>query len=353
MKVAISADVHLTKYTKNPERYHALENLLDQMISQEIETLIIAGDLFDASCIDPGEFEKFYNQKKYSKITLYLIPGNHDPVLAGGLFTLPNLKYKIKPELVQVSKEIPFLFLPYKENSSIGEALASISFPIPSDNWIIVAHGDWLANTALRNNYESGFYMPLTSRDIQLYKPQKVFLGHIHAGKDTAVVHYPGSPCGLDISENGIKSFLVFDTGSGKVERIPLDTDVIYFQELLTFIPLDDEVEYIKRMLNLKMTLWSLNEKQKKKAVIRIAVQGYSSDRNKISKAIIDEIRVQGYKMYEPPDLSRVKISNDVMRADIAEAVQEKILELNLPQELDEPTNDEYILSALSQVYGG
>ena len=234
MKIAITADVHLTSHEKNPERYHALENILDQLVALNIETLIIAGDLFDASCKDPGELERLLKNTRYDSITVYIIPGNHDPVLSQGTFTLQNIKYLTEPQLVDFFSDSSFLFLPYQNKSSIGEVLAAFPQTLAVNAWVLVAHGDNLASTSIKNNYENGLYMPLSRKDLQLYSPKKVFLGHIHAKSDTGIVHYPGSPCGLDPTETGIRSFLIYDTSVGKVERIPVETDVIYLQETLT-----------------------------------------------------------------------------------------------------------------------
>tara|TARA_Y100000310_G_C20324759_1_gene642424 strand:+ start:549 stop:722 length:174 start_codon:yes stop_codon:yes gene_type:complete len=48
MKIAITGDVHLTRKSEHPERYNAIENIMDQLIANNIDNLIIAGDLFDA-----------------------------------------------------------------------------------------------------------------------------------------------------------------------------------------------------------------------------------------------------------------------------------------------------------------
>ncbi len=353
MKIAITADVHLTSLEKNPERFHALENILEQLVTLQIVNLIIAGDLFDATCKDPGVFEQLIRKEKYAQITFYIIPGNHDPVLSDGTFTLPNIKYLTEPQWINFAKDVNFLFLPYRPATSIGEALASFPQKLASSAWVLVAHGDNLESTRLRNNYENGLYMPLSGRDLQIYKPKKVFLGHIHSKMDTEIVHYPGSPCGLDPTETGVRSYLIYDTSNGKVERFSIETDVIYLQELITVLPMVDEESYIKQLLTKKLTAWNLDEKQKKKASIRISAQGYSTNRDRISKTIKEIIDQYHLTLGEPPDLSKLKLSTDVIRADIASAVEARILELGLVEDPDEPTNDEYILSAMNQIYKG
>jgi exonuclease SbcD len=185
MKIAITADVHLTSRDQHPERFHALENVLSQLVEQNIDILIIAGDLFDVTCTTPGEFEEIIKRKKYSKINLYIIPGNHDPFLTEGTFSLPNIKYIIRPELFKLTETVPFVFIPYIKSSSIGEVLAASKFSIERGSWVLVSHGDWLRGTLPTNECESNSYMPLSSRDLFIDKPKKVFLGHIHARLDS------------------------------------------------------------------------------------------------------------------------------------------------------------------------
>jgi DNA repair exonuclease SbcCD nuclease subunit len=50
MIVAVTADLHLTERETHPERFDALDNILEQAVREGIGTLIIAGDLFDEDC---------------------------------------------------------------------------------------------------------------------------------------------------------------------------------------------------------------------------------------------------------------------------------------------------------------
>ena len=58
MKIAFTADCHLTTQAKNPERFQALSNIFKQCKDNDIQLLVIAGDLFDkASGTDPNDFD--------------------------------------------------------------------------------------------------------------------------------------------------------------------------------------------------------------------------------------------------------------------------------------------------------
>jgi len=353
MKIAITADVHLTNREKHPERFNALSNILDQLVEQCIEIFIIAGDLFDASCTTPGDLEVLLRKPHYSGITTFIIPGNHDLVISEGAFTLSNINYITKPQMLNLADNTQVVFIPYGSGASVGEVLAENQFKVNPDSWILIGHGDWLTGIPLRNTYEDGMYMPLSSRDIQIYRPRKVFLGHIHAKTDSTIVHYPGSPCGVDVTETGIRSYIIYDTASGKFERREVDTDVIYFNELITIIPMTDEGLYINKIIKRTIDAWNLTASQKKKARIRLILQGYSTNRGDLTRVITESLEQANCKLYEQPDVSKVKSSNDTMRAEIAESVQEKILDMDFNHHMDEPIQDDYILAAMNIIYGG
>ena len=90
MKLALTADIHLTSRAEHPERFAALENILDQMSASAISILIVAGDLFDASSKNYAELEEICKRPVYRDIEFLIIPGNHDPALSGNVIFLPR-----------------------------------------------------------------------------------------------------------------------------------------------------------------------------------------------------------------------------------------------------------------------
>ena len=353
MKIAITADVHLTNREKHPERFHAFENILDQLVEKDIHILIVAGDLFDVTCDTPGDLEYIIKKDKYSKIEIIIIPGNHDPMISPGTFSLSNIQYLTTPRQIQWDDSMPFFFVPYKAGKSMGEILVENTAGLEPEAWVLVGHGDWLSGTSLKNNYEDGMYMPLSRRDLLLYKPLKVFLGHIHAKMDSANVHYPGSPCALDPTEIGYRSFLVFDTKNRRVTRENIETDFLFFDEQITVLPLDDEESYIRNLLTSKMREWNIPQNHVSKVRIRIKVRGYSKDRQKLAWVIRDCLKDYQFADANQPDLSQLKVSTDLMQQTIAKLVKQKIDDLELNPKPGEADRDEILLAALNIIYGG
>ncbi|MBN2586205.1 MAG: metallophosphoesterase, partial [Candidatus Fermentibacteraceae bacterium] len=77
MKLAVTADVHLCRDGAHPERLEALQSILGTIESKAVDTLVVAGDLFDESCSSYSGFEQACRQ--HPGISVHVIPGNHDP----------------------------------------------------------------------------------------------------------------------------------------------------------------------------------------------------------------------------------------------------------------------------------
>ena len=101
MKIAITADLHLRNRENHPERYNALENILEQIEAENIKTLIIAGDLFDKDSRNYSDFEKIC--KKHGKVQLLIIPGNHDPDISGKKIVGDNIHIYSSPSIIKPS----------------------------------------------------------------------------------------------------------------------------------------------------------------------------------------------------------------------------------------------------------
>ncbi len=286
MLIAITADTHL--HPSYPERKEVLFSLFKKLKELKIDTLIIAGDLYDKEVNDYRDFDEIL--KNFPEITVYLVPGNHDPNLEISSFTSPNLKIintKSKEKLIPIGG-LNFLFLPYiPEKGSMDEAIEEcLSDKKGAKNLVLVSHGDYITRNYDFNPYEDGFYFPLTSRAVEKYGFLKVFLGHIHKPIEYGKIFYPGSPCAVDISETGKRSFIIFDTSSLEVVREPLETPYIYLQETLTVYPIEHQTKYIEKFLEKKIVAWGLKEEELKKVRLKLLIRGYTQNKRELNEFI-------------------------------------------------------------------
>jgi len=336
MKIAVTADVHLKTKEKSPERWNALSNILDKMLSEDIKTLFIAGDLFNKESQNYSEFDQFCKNTKYtsSQIKFYIIGGNHDPSIKQQYFTSDNIRVFDKSEIIKLGEPpAAFLFIPYLPAKPIGEVIAEYKENLPK-LWILIGHGDYMAGLRDPNPYEPGIYMPLTRNDIQYYNPAKVLLGHIHKKINLGKVHYPGSPCGLDINETGKRSFLIINTGTLEVVEKVIDTDYIFFNETLISLPTANEFEYMERKIQEMVRKWNISKNEVPKVRIRLKIKGYTSNKNKLLEITKDVLKDFTFYNHEKPDLTEVSIFNDPERMTIVEKLRNEIEKLKWDNEI-------------------
>jgi DNA repair exonuclease SbcCD nuclease subunit len=353
MKIAITADVHLKTETSSPERFNALRDVMNQVVKENIDTVIIAGDLFDMESRNYSLFDSICKDKKYSGLNFHIIPGNHDQLVSNKYFTADNITVYTEPKLVFLEEGGPgFFFIPYVAGGSIGEVLAKDRSSL-SGRWLLVGHGDYLSGTKNPNSYESGMYMPLGRSDIEYYNPARVILGHIHKKMQSGKVCYPGSPCGMDINETGKRSFMVLDTNDLSFTEKTVNTDYIYFSESLLAVPVADEFEYIKKKIASMIESWDLKAEEAPMARIRISVSGYCSDLKLLQSTISQSLL--NYKFYndEGPDFSGVSVFDEPERVSIVERVRKKVEAEAEGAQLSSEKKDRILESAIGLVING
>jgi len=353
MKIAITADCHLRSDASGSERLTAFEKILGRMLELEISTLIIAGDLFDKDANNYSKFEDVIGRKKFSGIEIFTVRGNHDINIHPSQFRASNFHVIDKPRWIgKDTYGVNILFIPYLPHSKMAVEIEKMEEPRVENRWVLISHGSFLQGNRDVDPYEKGIYMPLLGADIQQYKPSKVFIGHIHKPFDSNKVVIPGSPCGLDITESGKRSFIVFDTTTLEYEREIIDSEIIFINDELSMIPSDHEEEFIKKEMQELFARWQIDTADRKKIVLRLAVCGYSSNVRNAKKWF--DSALEGVKMYKnhPIDFTELKISNDKDRDFIIKQFED-LLEKEVK---NQNVNSEFVnaikRSALELVYG-
>jgi DNA repair exonuclease SbcCD nuclease subunit len=352
MKIGITADFHLTTKEKHPERRNALLDILNQCKQQDMEQLIIAGDLFDVSLPNHSEFESICKSSEYSKIQLFIIPGNHDASISNKQIVAKNVHIFDQPTCEKLADNWDVCFIPYREGQTMGKAISEIPGRASNRKWALVGHGDWFGSLDAPNPYEEAkIYMPLTRKEVELLKPDYVFLGHIHIPQKTGNVFYAGSPCPVTINETGYRRFLVLDTSSGNVENIRVNSDTVYFTARLLVMPTDDEQNQLLRQIEQCKRYWLIDERDFDRIKIRVEVVGYSNNRSALTPAI--EKGFPEFHFLEAPDISRVNTANDLDRNFIITKFEDELDHVDYDFNREgEPDKDLILLKAMELVYG-
>lgn len=350
MRVALTADCHLEDRDRHPERCHALEDMLGSLQEDGISDLLVAGDLFDHRVQSYSAFEEIC--RGHPDIRLHIIRGNHDLHLRAESLAPGNAIVYDNPEIVELGG-MPFLFVPYEQGRGMGEAAAEAG-SLPRDRWVLVGHGDYTRALGVGNPYEKGTYMPLSSADVARLSPSLVLLGHIHAGPSFEDVHYPGSPCGMDINETGPRHFLVVDTDTLAVDRREVRTDVVFLQSHFFLIPGDGALERLRADIAKTVERWSsMVPDLRERARIRVSASGFASDRKGVYRLLSDGFSGLAFYDGDGPDVSGLRESMDHRRTALAVRAGELVEELDWNFGGREPDRDRVMDRALELIYGG
>jgi DNA repair exonuclease SbcCD nuclease subunit len=354
VRIAITADVHLTTRANNPERFEALSNIFKQCAEQQIQLLIIAGDLFDSKMANYAEFEDLYKNDRPPDLTTVILPGNHDSNLEEGAILGDGLLIYSQPTLQPLNDSRMVLFIPYNGNQTMGEVLASYKNELSPNRWILVGHGDWIPGRIPENPYEKGLYMPLTRSDLRAYQPEMTFLGHIHLPQQEENVYSPGSPCPVDRSEIGLRHFIILDTETGEINYQPVESHVIYFNEKFVLIPLDNGLGLLQKEIQERIKGWKLPPGWEQYADISVSITGSTfENRKQIVDLVNQEFKKFSFSEKGGPDLTGLIHTQDPDQAEIASQFKTWLDDLEWPPTANQPGKDQILEEALKIIYWG
>ncbi|NLY72401.1 MAG: exonuclease SbcCD subunit D [Tissierellia bacterium] len=298
MKILHTADLHLGKslneYSLLDLQKEMLEELLDVVEKEEIELVLLAGDIYDRS-LPPKEavellssFLTRLTRRLGSKVIM--ISGNHDSherlgyaseILSGMGLYIPSAGKEIEEtRLGDVSVySVPYLdrtYLSYLYEMSFKNLEEAFSHHISSIELdssrfnIFMTHHYILGSAALEESEsERPLFLGATENiSAGLFKEfDYVALGHIHRMQGLADgVYYPGSPLKYSKGEaTKTPGYLLLDTDTKKVDfrELVLSKDLVVkrglFSELiketsgdLVFFELEDDSYQPQAMARLK-----------------------------------------------------------------------------------------------------
>jgi len=354
MKIAFTADIHLTNDPRHSSRSDALANILAQCAASRIDALIIAGDLFNDDVSNPGVFENIIRQFQPLEFPIFVLPGNHDPRLTSNLFSDElHLRVIEEPTLDSDHFDLPVLFIPYAPDRQIGAVLSAFKKELVANGFILVSHGDLPGQMEERNTYENGFYMPLFNRELQEFKPRQVFLGHIHTPYSNGNVHYPGSPFGLDITETGMRSFIVYDTKANEIERRPIRTNSLNYIKKILITPGSDETEQLKSAIEDWNNDWKQTDPMTV-IVLRVSIEGYSSNRGAVESNLRVLISTSRNPIQiESIDTANLSAFNQEILIGAVDDLKREVNNLPLVDGKTIPERDQIFSEVLNLLFGG
>ncbi|MCX7654154.1 MAG: exonuclease SbcCD subunit D [Fervidobacterium sp.] len=238
MKILHTSDWHLGrrpagglgKYseTRYQDFFVAAEHLVKTAIEENVDLVIISGDLFDSNRIDPDILHRTENILKLLKeanITVLAIEGNHDisydrtswlnylekkQLLKNLNFSRNDNLFEFKP---YIYNGIPIYGIPY-QGTFTEETLQKLSENIEGQDNIVICH------TAISNDESGRLMLPgcTEQKTINLFQEKVMYFaaGHFHSyrvyPKNQPFFFVPGSLEYWDLREKEPKGYVIFDT---------------------------------------------------------------------------------------------------------------------------------------------
>ncbi len=275
--------------------FNSFQNIVDLAIEENVDFIIIAGDIYDSANKDirtQYRFNQILKRAVESGIKCFLTHGNHDPLSTWeNSLRLPDDVYrfgcdKIEKAIVKRKNEVlaNIYGISYRQRE-VKENLAH-RFPQKDDNDIF-SIGILHCNVGGISEHDN--YAPCTIEDLVRCKLDYWALGHVHNRKilkeDYPYIVYPGNSQGRNIREAGEKGcYLVQVDEDRNIEINFFPTDKIQWViKKIDVSDLDNIEDLLDELMKEKESIRSMSKGRA--SVIRLYLDG----RTNLNKKIRDE----------------------------------------------------------------
>jgi exonuclease SbcD len=233
LRVLHVADVHLgVKFKGLPpakarnrreDLKKTFSKMIDLALSSRSNVLLIAGDLFDDPYPSPSLVSFVINEMKRVQIPVFLIPGNHDPMVKGSVYTENDFPSNVTIFDTKFSSktvgDLAVHGIAYNPEKFDKHILKDLPEPLPDKYNIALVHGSYKFMDFGDENY-----YPIEKEEIESSKMDYIALGHFHTFheiKTTVPACYPGTPDGLGFNDTGKRGVVLVDLDKNGVKINP------------------------------------------------------------------------------------------------------------------------------------
>ncbi len=229
MRILHTADIHLRSVDDN--RWHALETIIGVANSEDVDILIISGDLFDSGTDAESLRPNIRGLFSGTKFETLILPGNHDvDSYREGLYFGDNVAILLNTKPLEEYKNLRIVGIPFKKMGSVEllDLIRSLREVLDREKKnILLFHGELLDTFFSREDYgDEGKerYMPLKLSYLDDLNIDYVLAGHFHTNFTVKSLDnggyfvYPGSPVSITKKELGIRKVNLFNLGEAPEE---------------------------------------------------------------------------------------------------------------------------------------
>ena len=259
------ADIHLDSPLRGLERYEgapvreirsatrrAFENLVNLCIAEQVDFLLICGDIYDGEVKDFNVVLHFVGEMtrlRTAGIPVFLVRGNHDPADWSGRRTpLPDNVHEFSanhPETVTLERLNVALHGQSFPQKAVTDNLAA-SYPAPRTGHLNIG----LLHTALDGREGFAPYAPCTPAELAAKGYDYWALGHVHHREALTIggchILFPGNLQGRSVRETGAKGCTLVRVGDdGRMDIREVAVDVLRWAVIPVAAGAEDDPEQV------------------------------------------------------------------------------------------------------------
>ncbi|MHB9095411.1 MAG: metallophosphoesterase family protein [Eubacteriales bacterium] len=223
---------------RRKDLFSAFEYLCDLAVSEEVQGLVVAGDLFHSDLVDRHTVSLVvsgFMRLMAEGIKVVILPGNHDPGIEGLLRKnsglLPNVFVFSGGDWQEYKgiEGVTVYGIPFNESRKNERVLANFRSggenACPDDSGAPYRVG-LLHGTVNGLPHIEGEYFPVTGDDIKNSGLDYLAMGHFHNFRDcscgSTLSFYPGSPERLSFNNISDRKAIIVELKNGKVDAVPV-----------------------------------------------------------------------------------------------------------------------------------
>ena len=246
IKILHTADIHFdTPFSgmtpkealqSKEELKQVFENIIKMTMDNEIDILLIAGDIFDNLSVNKTTLYFIKNSfENISKVKVFISPGNHDPFNEKSFYSIvdwPANVHIFKGDMESIILEdlSTVVWGTGFNTSHVNKSLLKEAKRIDGYNNIMVIHGE------ITTTKESNEYNPITEEDIAKSNMDYIALGHRHKFSEVKMIEntyysYSGCPQGRGFDELEDKGVVIIDLKDRFIESKFIRTSIRNYYE--------------------------------------------------------------------------------------------------------------------------
>jgi DNA repair exonuclease SbcCD nuclease subunit len=318
IKILHTADIHFdTPFSgmmpkealkSKEELKQVFENIIEITRNNEIDIILIAGDIFDNLSVNKTTLYFIKNSfNKISNVKVFISPGNHDPFNKKSFYSIvdwPTNVHIFKGDMESVILENlnTVVWGTGFNTSHVNKSLLKGTRRIEGYNNIMVIHGE------ITTTKEGNEYNPITEEDIAKSNMDYIALGHRHKFSEVKKIEntyysYSGCPQGRGFDELEDKGVVIIELKEKFIESKFVRTSIRnYYEKEINIEGCFGYSEIRNKIIN------EIANEDRKNNFYKIILKGQISENFTLNEDFLEESLKGEFHFLKVIDKSEIKL---------------------------------------------